>query len=280
MNSNKTIIPAFLVMCFVLGGCGGASRKAINPMTGMIDVTAWRVLETGDIPGDNFNIGCRLTNAHIQDYISELQWRSSIYGNNTRFIWNGSIFNIPDVLLPNSVVADRTQSELFIVSPDNPMWQSIFFDDNAVNIYFVGNIQVGGDTNGTRYAATLDPGVPGAFDANSYPAFIYVNDGGREADFGFFSSQHTPQVYMGLHILEHEMTHYLDRVQNRTFGTGPGSRTYDSNGHIDQSANNILRAFAPFGSPLPLVIPGQTTQQDTELFEIWNRIFSGLWNSP
>lgn len=182
--------------------------------------------------------------------------------------------------MPNSVVADRTQDELFIAWQDNPMWQSLFFDDDAINIYFVGNIQVGGDLNGTRYAATLDHGVPGAFDANSYPAFIYMNDGGRNAGFGFIDSQNTPSVYRGLHVLEHEMTHYLDRVQNRTFGAGPGSRTYDNNGHINQTANNILRPFAPFGSPFPLVIPGQTTQSGTELFEIWDRIFSGFWNSP
>lgn len=100
LKSNTTIIPALLTTCFVLGGCGGSSRKPINPMTGMVDITVWRVLETGDFPGDDVNIGCRLTDAHIQDYIAELQWRSALYGNNTQFSWSGSIFNIPMYYCP------------------------------------------------------------------------------------------------------------------------------------------------------------------------------------
>jgi len=63
---------------------------------------------------------------------------------------------------------------------------------------------------------------------------------------------------------------------NRAFGEPPNQRVYDSDEHESATANNLLSRDPPH----PVVIPGLTSEPDTENLEIWNRIESGNWNNP
>lgn len=106
-----------------------------------------------------------------------------------------------------------------------------------------------------------------------FPHF-FVNDGGRGLQSGFVPGREPAQV-ISFHTLEHEMTHYLARFRNLTFGSGPSSRTYDSGEHVPAGSNNVLS----LDLVNPLVIPGSDSDIATEKGQIWSRIMSGAWNS-
>ena len=251
------------------------SRQPINSgATGVVDLTVWIVLAPNDILGDLSNRGCRMTGAEVTAFINALRANSGIYGGNTVFNWTGVPVVVHDQLIPSG---NRTQDEAWWTNPSYLMWQNEYFDPNTVNIYFVGNVQPGGAANPREgYAATADPGTPGAF--QHFPAFIYLNDGGYETPFGFLPTD-TPALVVSYHVLEHELTHYFGRFRNRQFPE-TGS-IYDAGEHdiaTPAPRNNILRANAPV--PDPLVIPGSATTGSSEKREIWDRISAGLWNNP
>ena len=263
---------AVVLIVFVLSGCQ-SGNKTINPGTGQVDLRVWVVPAQGDIFGFDDNVGCRLDMSQISARIQRIQSSSPLFGANTTFAWDGVVTQITDQQIP----FDRTtqaQNINFWTSPNFLLWQNGFYDPSKINIYFTGNVQSDGNPTGGINAATLEP-FPGSFSASGVPAFVFINDGGFNQFSGFLI---TPAAMTSRNIIEHEMTHYLGRFTNRTFGASTNARTYNAEEHVPQGSNNILTPFTP--PPHPFVLHGTKTAVGTEKNEVWNRIISGNWNNP
>lgn len=222
------------------------------------------------------NRGCRLNDTEIRDRIAGLQANSSMFGPNCVFNWSGNYTVIYDQEIPASRIQSVTA---FWLNPNFLLWQNGYWNPDAVNVYFAGNVQAGGNPTGA-WAYTLDPGVPGTF--VDLPAWIVLNDGGFVEPNGFSQPplDGDPAVVNGYHILEHEMAHYLGRFNNRSF-SATGSQ-YDGGEHdiaTPAPRNNVLRDGGAPG-PFPLNVPGSVSQTPSELQEIWDRVLSGQWNLP
>lgn len=143
-------------------GCS-SNRAPQGGATGVVAVEVWRVLAPNELVGDPNNLGCRLSDDHINAFIAALQANATIFGQNAQLQWYGSIHPIADLELMT-----RTQNIDRWVMDDYLLWQSGFWNPDAINIYFVGNVQPGGNPNAI-FAATLDPcatrpvGVPAFF---------------------------------------------------------------------------------------------------------------------
>jgi hypothetical protein len=273
-NITRIALPAIILLA---SGCGGSARKAINPMTGDVQIKVWRVLGLGDTVGFGDNVGCRLSDANVNQLIVSLQQHGSIFGNNTKFVWDNIIRDVFDQDLSGDV-SFRTQDLNEWLSPVHDLWEDVQYDENFVNIYFVGNVQEFPVPPIGILGLTIGPETPGVFSQDNIPAHIYIADGGFTRSVGF-ETGFGPNNFKTYFVLEHEMAHYLGRFIGITFGTGPDARTYDLGEHVPQGSNNLL-AVPILGVPAILKIPGQTTLQNTELHQIWNRVWNGLWNSP
>jgi len=251
-----------LGLCFaaLLTGCS-RSRKPILPNTGQVPLKVWVVLGPGEYIGGPSNNGCRLSESDIRAFIAQLQSNGSVYGSNTRFIWNPSqIVQAQDV----GLLMDRTRSY-------QEFEQTVVFNywtSGRLNIYFAGDVQLT-SSGGNALGMTLDPQACQGHLVEL--PWIVINDG--EPSSGATTP---PSVMRAGHVLEHEMCHYLARFTNRTFSTPPPPRTYDSSEHVPAGQNNLL---VP-NIPCPLTIPGRANQAGTEKKEIWDRIWTGNWNNP
>ena len=253
-------------LLLLLAGCS-SSRKPINPGTLIVDVKVWRILEPNfDFVGASTNLGCRLDNAEIIAVMADLREDQGLFGPGVTIRWD-------------NVINDRTDSGLSSRPPDNrsqnanatfgsrlwSFWSSIPtepWDNQAVNIYFVGNMYVGSPpaigqnacSTSTLLAATREPGDVDDF-VDWAPA-IFINDGGGNSDFGFCPN-HSVMWLSNSNVLVHEMTHYLARFRNSTFGAPPNHRAYDGGEHVPVGSTNILEEFVMAGTgSFPLILPG------------------------
>jgi len=275
MNFRRVNWLALLALLAVAQlGCRGGGG-VLKPGTGEMDLRVWVVLHPSDpFVGNADNIGSRLTREEITDIVDSLRDNADLYGINVTFIWNGGITMIRDQQLP---LVGRTQSVAFWDSPDFLIYQSGFFEPNAVNIYFVGNVQPNPTDPDAVIALTGDPKFA---DPRDIPPSILMNDGGFESFLGF-NPDFTPQLVQSYFVLEHEMAHFLARFcapNNDTFGMAPNIRVYDEGEHAPPGSNNLLRPGGP--RAFPLVIPGTPRDVNTELGQIWDRIRRGRWLQP
>lgn len=149
-----------------------------------------------------------------------------------------------------------------------------------INIYFVGNVQVNPSSPRAAMALTLDPRAAQSWTPER--ARFLINDGGYETASGFVFGFNPGEV-TSYNVIEHEMTHYLARFDNLTFGPPANPRNYDCGEHVDDGENNILdRVGGPSSATptFPLVVPGRWNKPNTEQKRIWDRVFAGLWNNP
>jgi hypothetical protein len=282
-----------LVLTILLAVASGCKEKEPRPApaplpTATIPIKVWIVLEKRDTPegthedtlGDVHNWGCRLSQAQVIDQIDHLQASAKkLYGGAVTFEWDRQPTRILYKWLLGPM-GNRTRSpadfETEIVDHHS--------DDNTINIYFVGNVQVppplGRGVDGEAVGLTVDPR-----DAQwrSIPRpYIVMNDCGRELRERFVDGR-APEEVRALNAFEHEMTHYLGRLNTR-LGWGPGgARTYDRAEHVLYGgATNEDNIMLPdlTGGALPLHIPGAIDDTDTEKGSIWARISTDGWKNP
>lgn len=280
-DHNGAIEPAdsslFVGDWFALLNAGGC------PALVHVPIVVHRILAIGDIPGVVTNRGCRLSDSEIQAIVSGLQVNSSVFGSTAVFDYLGPILTHFSVYIPTSGSRTMTfaafDGAVALGYFDNPDW----VDFDRVNVYFVGDVQPAIVTPhlppaNAAFAGTLDPAraaSTGAF------ANIVVNDCGFD-DPAYYPVGFTPPFALNRHTLEHEMTHWLARFNNRGFpvGSSPPARTYDPGEHLTgPSAINILWVV-PAGSPYALSIPGPEGDSATELGEIYDRVLDNRWNLP
>lgn len=274
----------FTAVLITLGGCIAAS-KLINTGSSAISIKAWVIVKSAEQIGGTQNQGCRLTIQEMTEIIEQLQSSSSMYGTNIQILWDGTIDRVQDNFLddrggqPAATFADdwlRAVQEVDI--NDGPS-----FEPTAINIYFGGDYHVESipPPNVFINGMTFDPAS-----GSTFPAII-LNDGGEDNMQGS-----NPQSLRDRQTLEHEMTHYLARFQNRTFGNALTDtlRSYDANEHVDFASqdfgaavnilllgDNIQPPYQTRGIPGEAYIDSQNPGQD-ELGEISQRILQGRWN--
>jgi hypothetical protein len=234
-----TACPVLLVSV----GCN--HPKVVMPGTNIIPVKAWIVLgpSAGEQIGQDNNRGCRLTQAEIDAF------RSQLIGNRKAFcpalvitwsIADQEVINDPSIP-PLPFQPRRTEIALFQQNMVSQYWNNDF-----LNVYFCGNVEVNGNQ---AFGITCDPA--GCQDA----PYIIVNDGGFTASSGHAS----PITRL---TFEHELAHYLLRRINVS--------PYDSGEHVPNNSQNILTV----GLPRVMVVP--TSEQS----EICGRVRNGTWNLP
>lgn len=264
----------FVTLCALSLLCtpAGCKRNEGQATSATVPLKVWVVLGIGEGTGDRSNLGCRLTVGEIRQRIEHLQSNSSLYGPNTEFVWSPS-----------------TPTEVFLyIEPDNRTVdlndffnQLVVFNwqQGRINIYFAGNVQEDRNVPIGFIGHALDPQEIAGIGRSE--SFILLNDGGFGDPSGFAVDPNTglllsPSNVTGANVLEHEMAHYLARFKNRMFGQAPNIRVYSNFEHALPGSNNLLRPALPF----PLIIPGTSSQPNTEKFEIWERIRTGQWDDP
>jgi hypothetical protein len=267
MRRRLVIALGALCLALLVVGCT-SQRKPIMPRTGIIPLQVWVVLGPGEAIGNRGNRGCRLTTQEIVDRIQSLQTHAAIYGQNVVFQWQ-----------PAQPVQAQDPALLPFTprSRDWPNWHQQVVANNwqsgRLNIYFVGDLQLNGQS---VVGLTCDPQC--AQGQTPDRPWIALVDGGFQLSNGF-NPTYTPALVTSYLVAEHEMTHYLGRFTNRTFGAPPNQRTYDNSEHVPNGSNNVLQDGGT-PPPYPLVIPGRWNQNGTETQEIWDRIWAGTWNNP
>lgn len=258
------------VICCLSWLASGCERDPVNPGTGQIDIAVWRVLATGEQPGLVWNDGCRLTDSDILAYIEQLEHNVFIFGGGEFYLVYLDDIVDPGLLPFQSRTRKTTEFyQAVITRPEN--WL-----DDAINIYFVGNVQPTLSLHTEQWAESVDPAdtVP-----NEPWPYILVNDGGWNRPDGFADD---PARFRAFHILEHEMTHFLARFGTQQWFGGQylPYRTYDENEHdLDMHGTaefNILK----WDPPHPLNIYGHASDGATEEGQIWARIIEGEWANP
>lgn len=280
----KRVLVLLLVLAVPCLSACGSNRKPINPGTAEVALFAWIVLAPGEQVGGSLNQGCRLTHEHVNDYMENLAATSTIWGQNTQLVYSAAGVAFDQDIESSG---NRTMSWDIWDDPTHLLWQNQWWEPDAINIYFVGNVQLGTPpSNRGTLGLTVDPAEPGTF--GELPAYIFVNDGGFETTSGFVAG-FFPHQMRAYRVLPHELAHYFGRFHGRTFTT-TGSQygndmedgSFEHDEAMPQPRNNILRAggAGPGLPPHPLVVPGAINQTPSEKQEIWNRILAGEWNLP
>lgn len=269
-------------------GCATYRGTVVRPGTATIPLKVWVVLEDGDSgPGDESNIGCRLSLERINEVIQKLQNSSAVFGAGTRFE-----FDITSDLYvlewdTGATTANRIfgDAPMILLMDDNGTPR--YWDTGRINIYFTGNYNPFG-IGSALYGATVGPNNTGTI-GFTLPNII-INDGGSSFASGF-GIEPWPRL-LDTNTLPHEMAHYIGRFANRTFTLPNGSlsRQYNSSEHalltVGDGPNSLLREGSryppPNGvyTPYKLYLHGDSTTVGTETYEIWGRVFSGTWNQP
>lgn len=277
---------------------GGVAQVPIRVfrVIGPLDTTAQGAM------GANF--GCRLDDTDINNVVTAfVQNAFALYDSTARFtpIVNFDSRIILDVRVPASFYGNpnpppntRTKRDdnfkiiLLTYWPDSyPEW----YGPADINVYFMGNIQLPpivsppGQNNGIL-AITFDP-------AEYYMPFVTLNDGGFDLQFGLAAGSSFLRTD---HVLEHEITHYLGRFNNRLFqwsaAAGPNtfplvSRSYNGGEHalrssvLDPLPGPIKDILAIDARPHQLYVPGANASgPQGPRAEIINRLQLGNWNVP
>jgi hypothetical protein len=239
-----------------------------------------------------YNKGCRLYDADIIRFVSDLQNAAYIFGN-LQFTWDQIINDIVDcdhpgvsLFSPRTVPFPDQGGLLGWYNPSRQIWQQATANDpvgprwdaSAINIYFVGNVQAATGTAWGMAAVAVWPGWvistqsqwTASFETGPPPS-ILVNDGGATQSWlyleGWFPDDrlHLPGN-PGYNEMPHEMAHYLGRFfggpvlptgsdYNRPAALGGGPDFHDWSTYPNYP-NNVLRwgGVDPTQSP-PLVFP-------------------------
>ncbi len=276
-TAASTLLIAVLI---IFGGCVAGS-KLINTGSSAITLKVWVILKSAEPIGDTQNEGCRLTIQEMTAIIEQLQSSASMYGTNVQILWNGTIEEVRDNFLPDRggfSAATFSADVLRAILDNGPA-----FEPAAINIYFGGDYHLVSNPPFGQFAlgATFDPAT-----GSTFPAVI-INDGGFD---NFQGSD--PQLIQDLQTVEHEMTHYLARFENRTFGNALQNtlRSYDDMEHVQLDSddfgpndNILLEGTEAQGQIRIRGIPGEAyvdsqNQGLDELGEISKRILQGRWN--
>ena len=186
-----------------------------------------------DSIGNRSNNGCRLTVSEIQDRVTHLQESAHFFGANIRFTWpDGQPTQVQDAFLFAQRREDPVTFDFNVVFSN---WQT-----GHINVYFTGFVE--GLGGAPALASTVDPSQTGSW-LSGHP-WISLNDGGFERPSGF-QTGFNPVQMTSYNVFEHEMTHYLARFANRTFGQAPHQRSYSSSEHLSDGSNNILELLTP-----------------------------------
>ncbi len=263
------------LLCLSLHGCRQESPRTspVEPGTRQDSLKVWVIMGSlpNEVIGRRQNAGCRLTSQELMNHIGDLQADASFFGNGTTFPWDGQ-FNI--VNFSNLIIFDTNGNRR---RNGDQFEEEVFGAQNKwtaghVNVYFCGAIDPDNDS-------TNDPGNIPAPGFNRDPQFfprpyIVINDGGPWNAAGW--SAHADD-----RILEHEMTHFMGRFKNRTFGgyeIGGQSvgLTYDSEEHTPEEPVEwkLLNILYGGGWPYALRIG------NSEKGEIVVRIQQGNWTNP
>jgi hypothetical protein len=300
---DARLVILFWALCIssMLGGCfSGSGRKPIDPGTGIVTISVWRVLAPGDALDSRSNRGCRLFASEISGIVNDLIANAHMFGGNTSFSWNHQIrdqFNDghddPGYLAFGGLSNSRTYKPSLI--DDYAYFEYLFkpnngWHENRVNIYFVGDVQWPGVTPADpplfaaeRWAATRDPADHLITLGIRRLRWTYINDGSfLNNDGDPFPVGGPPRFteILASHAIQHEATHYLARFDSKCFTDPTGTRCYEPEEHIIGGGNNILRPSVAAGQSLPLVIPGGIATPGTEKAEVFGRVIAGTWNNP
>ncbi|HUU82027.1 MAG TPA: hypothetical protein VM243_00865 [Phycisphaerae bacterium] len=227
---------------------------------------AWVVLGPGESVGGRSNRGCRLTNAEIRDFLTQLSNNRRVFGGNIDFVLPQNVLNAVD-----SQFYFQQRPYAFNFFRDHIL--ANYWTDGKLNIYFAGAYQ------------TLPPiGLPQAIscDPAGYPpfgrSFILLNDGGMTQGSGFVPNL-SPAEVLSYFVLEHEVAHFFLRRD--------GYGEYDDAEHIPcrcpspdppcaRNDHLLDGCGVPYGSPDP-VWPFNLTIPFSEKREIWCRVWEGVW---
>lgn len=257
---------SLVLTMLVAAGCKN-DRKALNPGSYQIDVAVWAVVGQSESLGNPSNNGCRFTAAQITSLMDQLRRNASVFGVNTRFMWDGMINVVQNSRTNRIYTSSQFIQDIFLGT-------TVYAVEDAINIYFVGDI------NNAALGFTIQPDT--YLDTGDIAGIKYI----RVIDGGYSGSGSDLDLLSSHYTLEHEIGHYIGRfnrdvnmdgslIIGRSFGAGSSARNYDQNEHL--ASSRFLMVEAGLGA---LNIPGTENPSVEELGEVSQRIRAGLWNEP
>lgn len=270
-------------------GCVQPRKPVVQSPTVRIPLKVWRVLaltDSQELPDCRTNVGCRLTADEIREQMSALRGNQSLFGH-VEFVWGkcegGTNPGVPcasdddcndGACVHEAQVIIHWQLPFVGRTQYSNQWEEQVLNaanwtGEHINIYFTGNVWH------PRYPGQFTGGMnvdPQDATQHNVPLpYILINDGGDVLPSGFL---YPPFVVILRRTMEHEVTHFLARFTNRTFGQDGTERHYDDEEHVPAGQENILSK----DSFHKLVIPGRLDQPGTEQHEIWERVRNGRWD--
>lgn len=278
----------------VVSTCVVGCSKDTNAGTKEVPLKVWVVRAPTEPAGNPGNKGCRLSDQQISERVSLLiNHASELYGANIKFTWSGTPTLATDGFLPalpmRTVPLATWITYIPYYHPSVP--HSDNWDQNRINIYFVGDVQAQWDPYPQYPALGLTEDPKDLFLAGQPPndcrGVIVLNDGGFDEPYGFSTRPPAPGLapitfdqatVTPLNVIEHEMTHYLGRFTSLCFplNNPDPADCYSATEHSIQE-NNILKLnIVPVP---PLVLPGRWDNTYTERGKVWQRVYNGGWNN-
>lgn len=235
------------VLCILVISPGCEKKPSAAPVV-QVPCRIVIVLKPGENVGGVNNIGCRLSEQQVLDYMQALNSYGPRYGHNVQFVHN------PPEVWESTNLTVRPHSLIAWWSLDmNPNSQTNdpLYDDTKINIYFVGDVR---DPNAPQ--ATYNGNTTDALNATECPnlplrAHFFIGDRA-------WLNNGQPLLAPGDRVLEHEMCHFLIRQ----YGARPplvvnqipvcpalpaeGTRGYDATEH-DPGSSHLMRPSTPHG---------------------------------